>query len=346
MPQKIRVWEVGPSVLPREMTTESISLEEHLENWLENDISMVDEDLLVIGRQVPTSYGGIIDLLCIDSSGSLVVVELKRRKTPRDVAAQALDYAAWAKDLSRDYIEKLAADHLKAESFDAAFRDRFDLPLPDVLNGAHRVVVVAESIDETTERIVRYLADFGVPINAATVQCFKDREERVLLAQVYLVELDEAESKAQAAPGRQRATTRERQALAEKHGNGELFAELEGLHRVLGKSGNSREYVFYTCRTEGGRRTVLKVWTVRQGQDDGMRYELHVGRLQAYMGMTKEQLQSALPSDAEEDTGVRQWHAATLEEQKDAIGLRGVFREVEEVRKLVEALGAAVERKR
>ena len=37
-----------------------------------------------IGWQVRTSFGGIIDLLAINPDGSLVLIELKRDKTPRD----------------------------------------------------------------------------------------------------------------------------------------------------------------------------------------------------------------------------------------------------------------------
>jgi len=46
--------------------------------------------------------GGIIDLLCIDESGNLIVVELKRDKTPREVTAQTLDYASWVDSLTSE----------------------------------------------------------------------------------------------------------------------------------------------------------------------------------------------------------------------------------------------------
>lgn len=345
MPQEVRVWEVAPSVPPQELANQGINLEEDLEVWLESDISMLDADLLVIGRQVPTSYGGVVDLLCIDSSGALVAVELKRGKTQPPVAAQALDYAAWAKGLKRDEIEALARRYPKLDgSLEDAFRNRFDnRPLPDVLNETHRALIVAESIDERTDRIVRYLSDLGVPINVATVQCFRDQDGRMLLAQVYLVAPEEAESKARAATGRRAGILARMRALADETGIGELFSALE-LRGTLRPSDASADRVRYTRQTKDGQRTVLIVWTVRRNQDDGMRFQLHVDRLQAYMGMTREQLQAALPPDVKEDDGVRQWRGATPEEQKGAIGLAGVFREKEEVRKLVDALRAAAEK--
>jgi RecB family endonuclease NucS len=66
-----------------------LDLESRLESWLGRDICVLDRALLVIGRQVETDFGGIIDLLCLDHAGDIVVVELKRDKTPREITAQA-----------------------------------------------------------------------------------------------------------------------------------------------------------------------------------------------------------------------------------------------------------------
>lgn len=77
-------------------------LERRLEEWLGEDIGLLGQHLLIIGRQVPTDYGGFIDLLCLDENGDLVTVELKRVKTRREVTAQVLDYASWVADLAAE----------------------------------------------------------------------------------------------------------------------------------------------------------------------------------------------------------------------------------------------------
>jgi RecB family endonuclease NucS len=64
-----------------------------------------DGPLLIIGRQVPTDLGKWIDLLGVDREGNVAVVELKRDRTPRDVVAQALEYAAYAARLDVDELE-------------------------------------------------------------------------------------------------------------------------------------------------------------------------------------------------------------------------------------------------
>jgi len=41
-----------------------------------------------------------IDLLAMDANGSIITVELNKQKTPRDVVAQAIDYASWFADIT------------------------------------------------------------------------------------------------------------------------------------------------------------------------------------------------------------------------------------------------------
>ena len=67
---------------------------------------------MIIERQVKTDFGGIIDLLCLDSRGDLAIVELKRDKTPREIMAQMLDYASWVNDLSHERIAEIANAYL------------------------------------------------------------------------------------------------------------------------------------------------------------------------------------------------------------------------------------------
>ena len=58
-----------------------------------------------VGRRIrDTGFGGRIDLLAIAPDGSLILIELKRNRTPREVVAKALDYASWVEKLRVDEI--------------------------------------------------------------------------------------------------------------------------------------------------------------------------------------------------------------------------------------------------
>ena len=111
---------------------------------------MTGTDLLIIGRQVQTGFGGVIDLLALDAEGRAHVLELKRDRTPRDVVAQTLDYGSWVKDLSLEELEQIYLDFGDGEThLDGAFAEHFGGTLPDVVNA------------ERTRRLDRRAASCG-----------------------------------------------------------------------------------------------------------------------------------------------------------------------------------------
>lgn len=82
MPEEIRLWEVRDQESLAEVSKARLDAEKRIELWIEKDIKVLRPDVMVIGRQVATAYGKFIDILCMDGSGNLVIVELKRDKTP------------------------------------------------------------------------------------------------------------------------------------------------------------------------------------------------------------------------------------------------------------------------
>lgn len=178
--------------------------ESKLEGIIASDISVVDPNLLLIGRQVPTEYGKLIDLLAIDPDGKLVVLELKRDKTPRDVVAQALDYGSWVRTLSDDDIATIFATYNQkhhperaSQSLDEAFCERFRVKeLPETLNDRHELIIVAGDLDPSTERIVNYLSDeYGAAINVVFFRFFEESGAEYL-SRVWLIDPGEVETKA------------------------------------------------------------------------------------------------------------------------------------------------------
>jgi hypothetical protein len=149
MPEEVRIWQVDKGDMLTEIKPSKLDLEARIEKWISSDITVLSPDLLVIGEQVETASGNFIDLLCIDGSGALVVVELKRDKTPREVTAQALDYASWVKDLGTEEIDRIASRFLKGRTLKAAFQAKFGNELPEVINEHHAMRVVASEIDDS-----------------------------------------------------------------------------------------------------------------------------------------------------------------------------------------------------
>lgn len=151
---------------------------------------------MVVGRQVPTAFGKIIDLLALDVEGNLVVLELKRDRTYRDIVAQVLDYGSWVTGLRSDDIARIYGAYREKYrpaapdvSLDEAFCRHFSVrEIPDELNESHELVIVASALDVSTERVVQYLAEqYGVTINAVFFRVFKDGD-REYLTRAWLTE--------------------------------------------------------------------------------------------------------------------------------------------------------------
>lgn len=136
---------------------------------------------MLIGRQEETGFGGRIDLLAIAPDGSLVLIELKRDRTPREVVAQALDYAGWVERLRAEDIAAIYGRFAPARSLTRDFRDRFGQDLDEeTLNQSHQIIIVAASLDDSTERIIAYLSERDVPINVLCFQVFTHGSEQLL----------------------------------------------------------------------------------------------------------------------------------------------------------------------
>lgn len=146
----------------------NLKSEKELEDLLAEHIEILNADWLLIGRQVRTVVGKYIDLLCMDHEGDLIVVELKRDLTPREVTAQAIDYASCVADMK---LEEFADLYLHtsngALTLNDAYQKKFGRPLDEEsINQNVKMVIVAAKMDDSTERIIRYLREkYEVDIN-------------------------------------------------------------------------------------------------------------------------------------------------------------------------------------
>jgi hypothetical protein len=68
---------------------------------------------------------------------------------------------------------------------------RFGMAPPEEINASHRLTVVAGDLDPATERIIKYLATYEVPIDVALFRYFPDGD-RAYLARTWLLTGTEA----------------------------------------------------------------------------------------------------------------------------------------------------------
>jgi len=313
MPQEIRIWEINAKNSLMEIEKTKLDLEEKIETWLEKDISIISTDLLVIGRQIETDFGGVIDLLCIDPNGDLVIIELKRDKTPREITAQILDYASWAKDLSNEHVTEIANRYLSDNTLlEEAFKERFDADLPEVINEKHKMIVVASEIDASTERIIKYLSDsYGVGINAVTFQYFADKNDREIVANVFLIDPEQVKYPKGPAGSKRKSnpTYEEFQQIAEKNNVGELFKGLNnGLEKIFDYRSTTKATVAYVGIIDGSRQTIFHVIpaateSVRMKpveEENVLSFQVYIDRFSNYLEVDIERIEGLFANEVKE----------------------------------------------
>jgi hypothetical protein len=186
MPFQHSIYRIGQGLV--RLAADKLEKEAILEEHIAQDIGILNENWLLIGRQVYTDFGKFIDLLAVDGSGTLIIIELKKDLTPREVVAQTLDYAAWIENLEAERIAEIWRAYIKGwrkelenQSLDEAFLKKFGTKLSETdLNVAHQMVVVAARLDNSTERIISYLSDRDIPINAVLFEVFTDGQTKFL----------------------------------------------------------------------------------------------------------------------------------------------------------------------
>ncbi len=129
--------------------------------------------LVILGREVHLG-SGYADLLAIDPTGDLAIIELKlasNSEAKRAVVAQVLSYAAFLDHMSYDDLEgRVLADHLRRRGFPSlaaagrtAAQGQFDeIRFREALSknlaeGRFRLVLVLDAVPPELPRLVSYL---------------------------------------------------------------------------------------------------------------------------------------------------------------------------------------------
>ena len=161
-------------------TFKSLGLDErhNLQEWIAKAPSSLGEDLLIIQKE----FDGFadtkerLDLLAIDKSGNLVIIENKLDDSGRDVTWQAIKYASYCSSLSKsDVVEiyqKYLNDQCLKESAAENLSDFFDnRDLKDVdinVGNGQRIFFVAANFRKEVTSSVMWLLNSGLKM-----KCFK-----------------------------------------------------------------------------------------------------------------------------------------------------------------------------
>lgn len=191
MATEIKVWQIDNGELELIETTMSKAGRnetEDLENWIKNHPEILGEDILIIGEQVPTKSGRI-DLLGIDKSGNLIIIELKKDELPRDALAQAIDYVSDISSYDIDKISEICTKYT-GQGLEDYLNEKFeDVNLEDLMiNESQRILLVGFSVEESLQRMIEWLSNnYSFPINAVILKYIKTKNGEELIARTVII---------------------------------------------------------------------------------------------------------------------------------------------------------------
>ena len=166
-----------------------------IQEWVEKKPEIIEENLLIIGKEVPLPSDIRIDLLAIDKASNLVIIELKRDDSGRNVDWQAIKYASYCSNLTPTEIYRLYAEYLGttedgAETIIEKFIDTDDF---EELNKSQRIILISKEFHSDVISAVLWLRDFGIEVSCVRFTPYIDETGSLFIAPTKIIPLPEAE---------------------------------------------------------------------------------------------------------------------------------------------------------
>ena len=199
--ERTKMWTIDGEGGAAELApTPKLDSEKMLEETLVKNPSMLDPDIVLVGRQTGND-AGYLDLLGVDADGRLVLFELKRGNLARDVITQAIDYASALEAMPIDeLVNHLASNSgnggiLQIPDFGSWYAENF--PGHDLADLVPiRIVLIGLGVDPATERMARWLQSDDRDVDIITFHAFEHNSE-ILLGRTIEVSSDEPRTRRQ-----------------------------------------------------------------------------------------------------------------------------------------------------
>lgn len=192
------IWKItnkGPRKVEETKLKKEIYLEENIENWIIEDSSILEENLLVIGRQVIIpDIRDRLDILALDSVGNSVIIELKRGKLKDPVDMQALRYASYIskwrfeefENQARIFMGKVGDPEFNFnEIFEDFCSEKGNLESPD-LNSDQRIIIVGSELKDKLASVALWLREHNVDIKVVQIECYREENNLLIQPQVLI----------------------------------------------------------------------------------------------------------------------------------------------------------------
>ncbi|MDD4476249.1 MAG: DUF4268 domain-containing protein [Eubacteriales bacterium] len=159
-----------------------------LQEWIADNPRILGENLLIIQKEFDgfSDTNERLDLLALDESGKLVIIENKLDDSGKDVVWQALKYASYCATLTKNEISEVYQRYLvhgNAQDKISEFYDGqdFESIRLNPVEGDQRIILVAANFRKEVTSTVLWLRNYhSIDITCVKVTPYKDGEKLYL----------------------------------------------------------------------------------------------------------------------------------------------------------------------
>ena len=207
-----------------------------IQEWIEKTPSVLGQELLVIAKELPLPSGIRLDLLAIDKQANLVIIELKRDESGRNVEWQAIKYASYCSNFSPDDIFDCYAQHLQSDTDEAQLSiEEFIDEEIDSLNQNQQIILVAKEFHSDVVSAVLWLRDYGIEIKCIRLRPYVDDDGDLFITPDIIIPLPEAKDYLERKEAKQREVRQVRSSFSLEKGSFDLHELEQRLARTLAR---------------------------------------------------------------------------------------------------------------
>ena len=242
-------------VAPTSFGQEGVLERADMQRMLREQPEVLEEGLFIITEEFSNweGSGRSIDLLGLDATGRLVVIELKRGETGEHMDLQAIRYAAMVANITYDqvvdtfqaYLEKRATDvrEVGEDAAESLIRDHLasiEVDIQSVHSEIPRIILVSENFSKELTTCVMWLNDSWLSSEKLDIKCVRLQPHRngeeTLLEASLVVPLPEASEYQIQLAQRERESRVKRAGLLPGAGRAQHFDGSEEFFESIAKS--------------------------------------------------------------------------------------------------------------
>jgi hypothetical protein len=144
-----------------------------IQEWVEKNPCVLGEDLLIIAKEYELPSRSRLDLLAIDKSANIVVIELKRDDSGVNVDWQSIKYASYCSAFTNEEIYEIFSCYLGTDinCAEEKIQEFIEVELEN-LNQKQRIILASRDFHSDAVSAVLWLLDYGIEIQCVKLEPF------------------------------------------------------------------------------------------------------------------------------------------------------------------------------